>query len=82
MSVKLDENWTFKDIKNNIEALKNQYVGLLASFSYFEKKQRNIIIQRSKANIMNFRKIQIWQRERLWEVLNDDFSIEEFKKLQ
>lgn len=82
MSVKLDENWTFKDIKNNIEALKNQYVGLLASFSYFEKKQRNMIIQRSKANIMNFRKIQIWQRERLWEVLNDDFSIEEFKKLQ
>jgi hypothetical protein len=82
MSVKLDENWTFKDIKNNIEALKNQYVGLLASFSYFEKKQRNIIIQKSKANIMNFRKIQIWQRERLWEVLNDDFSIEEFKKLQ
>lgn len=82
MSVKLDENWTFKDIKNNIEALKNQYVGLLASFSYFEKKQRNMVIQRSKANIMNFRKIQIWQRERLWEVLNDDFSIEEFKKLQ
>lgn len=82
MSVRLDENWTFKDIKNNIEALKNQYVGLLASFSYFEKKQRNMIIQRSKANIMNFRKIQIWQRERLWEVLNDDFSIEEFKKLQ
>lgn len=82
MSVKLDENWTFKDIKNNIEALKNQYMGLLASFSYFEKKQRNAIIQRSKANIMNFRKIQIWQRERLWEVLNDDFSIEEFKKLQ
>lgn len=82
MNVKLDENWTFKDIKNNIEALKNQYVGLLASFSYFEKKQRNMIIQRSKANIMNFRKIQIWQRERLWEVLNDDFSIEEFKKLQ
>lgn len=82
MSVRLDENWTFKDIKNNIEALKNQYMGLLASFSYFEKKQRNMIIQRSKANIMNFRKIQIWQRERLWEVLNDDFSIEEFKKLQ
>ena len=82
MSVRLDENWTFKDIKNNIEALKNQYVGLLASFSYFEKKQRNMIIQKSKANIMNFRKIQIWQRERLWEVLNDDFSIEEFKKLQ
>lgn len=82
MSVRLDENWTFKDIKNNIEALKNQYTGLLASFSYFEKKQRNIIIQKSKANIMNFRKIQIWQRERLWEVLNDDFSIEEFKKLQ
>jgi hypothetical protein len=82
MSVKLDENWTFKDIKNNIEALKNQYVGLLASFSYFEKKQRNMVIQKSKANIMNFRKIQIWQRERLWEVLNDDFSIEEFKKLQ
>lgn len=82
MNVKLDENWTFKDIKNNIEALKNQYMGLLASFSYFEKKQRNMIIQRSKTNIMNFRKIQIWQRERLWEVLNDDFSIEEFKKLQ
>ena len=71
----LQENWKFKDVKENIEALVTEFEGLLSPFSYFE-------LYKLKEQVFNCNNIQYWQRERLWETLNGDFDIEDFKKLQ
>ena len=78
----LQENWKFKDIKENIEALVTEFEGLLSPFSYFELKKRGYILHQIKEQVFNYANIQYWQRERLWETLNGDFEIEDFKKLQ
>ena len=78
----LQENWKFKDIKENIEALVTEFEGLLSSFSYFELKKRGVLLHRLKEQVFNYKNILYWQRERLWEVLNGDFEIDDFKKLQ
>lgn len=78
----LEENWKFKDVKDNIEALVTEYEGLLSPFSYFELKKRGILLHKLKEQVFNYNNIQYWQRERLWETLNGDFDIEDFKKLQ
>jgi hypothetical protein len=35
-----------------------------------------------KAEVFNFDNILYWQRERLWEVLNNDLEIEKFRRLK
>ena len=78
----LQENWKFKDVKENIEALVTEFEGSLSPFSYFELKKRGYILHQIKEQVFNYLNIQYWQRERLWETLNGDFDIEDFKKLQ
>ena len=78
----LQENWKFKDVKENVEALVSEFEGLLSPFSYFELKKRGYILHNLKEQVFNFTNIQYWQRERLWETLNGDFDIKDFKKLQ
>ena len=78
----LRENWKFRDVKDNIEALVNQFEGLLSPFLYFELKKRVKVLKQTKKQVFDYTNILYWQREKLWEVLNGDFSIEEFKNLQ
>lgn len=78
----LQENWKFKDVKDNIEALVSEFEGLLSSFLYFEIKKRGYVLHNMKTQVFSYSNILYWQRERLWETLNGDFDIEDFKKLQ
>lgn len=78
----LCDNWKFRDVKNNIEALVNQFRGLLSLFLCFHVKRRVKILSKIKKQVFSYDNILYWQREKLWEVLNGDFSIEEFKNLQ
>jgi hypothetical protein len=78
----LKENWKFIDVKNNVEALMIQFKGLLSPFLYVEIKKRIKIFSNLKKQVFNYNNILYWQREKLWEVLNGDFSVEEFKKIQ
>lgn len=77
----LQENWKFKDVKDNIEALVNQFEGLLSPFLYFDIKERRNLLRSMKNQVFNYNNILYWQRERLWEVLNGDFEIDKFKAL-
>ena len=77
----LSINWKFSDIQDNVEAIKTQYVGVLSSFLVYEIKERGIALRTMKRQIFDYENIQYWQRERLWEVLNGDFEIEEFRRL-
>lgn len=78
----LCENWKFRDVKDNVEALVNQFEGLLSPFLCFELKKRVKVLRQTKKQVFDYTNILYWQREKLWEVLNGDFSIEEFKNLQ
>lgn len=80
--LELNPNWKFKDVKENIEAIASQFNGLLLPFFAFQVKDRILIIHKIKKQIFNFQNITYWQRERLWEVLNGDFKIDDFKKLK
>jgi hypothetical protein len=78
----LQDNWKFKDVKENIEALVNQFEGLLSPFLYFQGKERRALLHNMKVQVFGFDNILYWQREKLWEVLNGDFDIDDFKRLQ
>lgn len=80
--LELNPKWKFKDVKDNIEAIVSQFDGLLSPFLSFDIKQKNILVNTLKKQVFNYENILYWQRERLWEVLNGDFEIEDFKKLQ
>ena len=78
----LESCWRFKDIKNNIEAVKVKYDGLLLPFLWNRTKEKTQLIHELKVEIFSFTNIQYWQRERLWEVLNNDLEIEKFRRLK
>ena len=78
----LQENWKFKDVKENIEALVTDFKGLLSPFLCFELKQRGELLHCLKRQVFDYTNILYWQRERLWETLNGDFTVEDFKNLQ
>lgn len=67
--LKINPDWTFKDIVNNLETLKLQYEGVLASFYYFDlhevvdfkRKIRNAIYE------LNF---QEWKKDKIWNYMN------------
>ena len=77
----LQENWKFKDVKKNIEALVSEFEGLLSPFLYFETKERRNMLHNMKQQVFNYANILYWQRERLWETLNGDYEIIKFKNI-
>ena len=79
--IELDNNWKFKDIQDNIEAIKAQYEDILSSFLCYEIKERWMALHNMRKKVFGYENIQYWQRERLWEVLNGDFEIEKFRRL-
>lgn len=76
----IDLNWNFKEVVNNIEVIRTKTRGIIASFSSFEVKKQ-LQFKRNLRNTIYSLKIQMWQKERMWEVLNGDFDIKNFKKL-
>ena len=82
MSVRwqLNQNWNFKECVNNIKALKQQYASVLMSFSYFESRERGGIILDLRNNIYSLN-IIYWQRNLLWDYLNDNLTFEQLERL-
>lgn len=77
----LNCDWKFKDVQNNVEAIKTQYEDVLSSFLCYETKEKTETLKAIKKEVFKFTNLQYWQRERLWEVLNEDLEIEKFKKI-
>ena len=68
------ENITFKQFVENCEELKEQYNGLLTPFFIAG------MIKCWKTMIYSL-KLLSWQKDRIWEVLNGDFDVDELKKM-
>ena len=68
------ENITFKQFVENCEELKEQYNGLLTPFF-------NARMIKCWKTMIHSLKLLNWQKDRIWEVLNGDFDVDELKKM-
>ena len=73
-------SWTFKEIVENIEVIKTQAREIIASFSYFERKQTIIFMKKLRDSIysLNF---ETWRCDRIVEYIYDDIDLETLKNL-
>lgn len=65
---------SFNEFVENIEVIKDNYTSLLSPF--FDRKM--IILY--KKTIYSFQ-IAEWKKDKLWEALNNDITIEEFYQI-
>ena len=68
------KNLTFNYIKNNIEALKFEYEGLLLPLFLINE------VRGLKQHIYSLN-IEQWKKDKIWEYLNGDLDIETIQKL-
>lgn len=75
MNLKIDKNWTFKNVIENIKTLRSDYERILASFSYFHSHSKILFIQQTKKQIYSFN-FKEWKKDMIWFYLNNDIDFE------
>ena len=65
----INPEWTFKEIVDNIKTLKLEYEKVLASFSYFELKDK-VDFERNTRNSFYSMNLKEWEIDKLWEYMN------------
>lgn len=79
--ITINPEWNFKEMVDNIEAIKSQTREIIASFSYFQKKEEIEFKRELKKQIFAL-KFEYWKCERLLEYIYDDFTLEELERLK
>ena len=76
----INQNWTFKEVVENIEVIKTHARATITSFSYFERKQAIIFMKQLRDSIysLNF---EVWRCDRIVEFIYDDIDLETLKNL-
>ena len=76
----INPNWTFKEVVENIEVIKSCARDVIASFSYFERKQAIVFMKQLRDSIysLNF---EVWRCDRIVEFIYDDIDLETLKNL-
>ncbi len=79
-NINININWGFKELVNNIEAIKAQVLGVIASFSCFESKDKLKFMKWFKTTIysLNF---QEWKKDKIIEYIYGDVDIDLLKRL-
>ena len=75
-----DQNWTFKQIVDHIGELKQDYQSFLVAFFFIKPSQRTIHIRDYRTKIYSLN-LPEWKKNLIWEVLNDDLTIEELQRI-
>lgn len=65
----INPNWTFKDVVNNLKALRLKYEGVLASFSCYEIKDK-INFKRNLRNSFYALDFEEWKKDKIWDYMN------------
>ena len=81
MKIEFNENWTFCEMVENIEALKTQINGVLASFSCYEIKLSIQYRKQLRKDIYAL-KFEEWKKERILEYIYDDIGIDVLYKIK
>ena len=81
MKAYINPNSPFKEIVDNIEAMKTHVRDTIASFSSFEIKKQ-LQFQRELRNQIYALKFELWKRERILETIYDDFPVYKLKSMK
>lgn len=75
-----NQNWTFKEVVNNIETIKFRVWSFIVFFSYVDLKEVNKFKRQLRQNIysLNF---EVWKCDRILEFIYNDIDIEFLKRL-
>lgn len=65
----INQNWKFKDVVENLRALRIQYENILRSFTYF---QLNEIVEfkRHTRNAFYSLNFETWKKDKIWNYMN------------
>lgn len=75
-----DDNWTFKQIIDNIETIKFQVWSFIVFFSNVDLKAVNEFKRRLRNNIYSL-KFEVWRCDRILEYIYSDVDLETLKRL-
>ena len=81
MEIYIDPNSTFREIVDNIEAIKTHVRDTIASFSSFDIKKQ-LKFQKELRNQIYALKFELWKRERILETIYDDFPVYKLKNMK
>lgn len=65
----INQNWTFKEVVDNLESLRTDYEGILATFSYFDIKEKNKFLLKTRNKFYSLN-LQKWEKDKIWEYMN------------
>lgn len=69
MEIKINLDWTFGEVVENLQALKLQYEEVLASFYYLQLKEAVSKKREIKKMFYSFN-LKEWQKDKIWEYMN------------
>lgn len=72
MKLEIDPSWTYRQATLNIKALKQQYEGVLSSFSLFQAKEWADFIISTRDQFYALHLLE-WQKDNLWNYMNGNF---------
>lgn len=75
MEIQIDSNCSFKNLVIQAKAIKNQYNGILSSFSYFNLHDK-VEFERNFRDLIYSLNFEEWKKDRLWDYLNDYMTYE------
>lgn len=81
MKAYIDPDSTFREIVDNIEAIKSHVRDTIASFSSFDIKKQ-LQFQKELRNQIYALKFELWKRERILETIYDDFPVYKLKSMK
>ena len=76
----INSEWTFKEVVENIEVVKSQTEGIIASFSSFEIKKQIKFKKQLRDKIYSFN-FETWKKDRILECIYNYFEVKKIKEI-
>lgn len=76
----INPEWTFKEVVENIEVVKSQTEGIIASFSSFEIKKQ-LKFKKHLRNKIYSLKFEEWKKDRIIECIYGYFEVKKIKQM-
>lgn len=74
----VNPNWTYRESVEHIQTLKDEYRGILSSFSMWETGKKAYFREKTRDKFYALNLIE-WQIEHLWKYMNDYIDYESLK---
>lgn len=65
----INQNWTFKEVVDNLKSLKADYEGILATFFYFDLHEKVLFLKKTRDKFYSLN-LQEWEKDKVWEYMN------------